>query len=69
MSQIAIGIFVGIAIAGLVVQVAVSEGLDGRDVVFLLIVAAFMMGVGLLAATGPTLRALRIQPTEALKAE
>ncbi len=68
MRQIAIGIFVGTAIAGLM-QNAVSEGVGGRDVVFLLAVAAFMMGVGLLAAVGPARRALQIQPTEALKAE
>jgi hypothetical protein len=69
MGQIAIGIVVGIVIAGLMVQGLVSGGMEGREVLLLLAVAAFMMGVGLLAAVGPARRALRIQPTEALKAE
>lgn len=68
MGQIAIGIVLGIAIAGLV-RGMVSEGTDGRDVILLLAAAGFMMSVGLLAAVGPARRALRIQPTEALKAE
>jgi len=67
--QIAIGIAVGVTVTGLMVQTLAREGVDGRDVVLLLAVAAFMMGVGLLAAVGPARRALRIQPTEALQAE
>jgi ABC-type antimicrobial peptide transport system permease subunit len=67
--QIAIGIGTGTAIAALIVQSLASNGIDLREVILLLAVAGFMMGVGLLAAVGPVRRALRIEPTEALKTE
>lgn len=67
--QIGTGIGVGVLLLGFVGHMMVSEGLSGRDIVSLLAVAAFMMGVGLLATVGPARRVLRIQPTEALKAE
>jgi len=67
--QIAIGIIIGIALAGVLVQ-AMEGGMgDVRGVVVLGGVAALMAMIGLLAAWGPARRALRIQPTEALKAE
>ncbi len=67
--QIAIGIIIGIALAGVLVQ-AMEGGMgDVRGVVVLGGVAALMATIGLLAAWGPARRALRIQPTEALKAE
>ncbi|MGH7529841.1 MAG: ABC transporter permease [Gemmatimonadales bacterium] len=47
---------------------AAGAGLRGALVV-MPIVAAIVMAVGLLAAIGPARRGLRIQPTEALKAE
>jgi putative ABC transport system permease protein len=60
--QIAIGIVIGTAVAGLVVH-------GKRGALVLVAVAAFMAIVGLAAALGPARRALRIQPTEALKAD
>ena len=41
--------------------------LSGGQVVLLVVYAAFMLGVCLLACVVPTRRALRIQPTEALR--
>jgi ABC-type antimicrobial peptide transport system permease subunit len=43
--------------------------LGGKVLLFVPGIAAFMMVVGLLAAAGPARRGLRVQPTEALRAE
>jgi predicted permease len=67
--QIATGIALGTALAGVMAQAMITGGLDRRDIALLIASAALMMGVGLLAAAGPARRALRIQPTEALKGE
>lgn len=50
---------------------ALSDGelLAGRAAVLPPAAAAFMLIVGLLAAVGPARRRLRVQPTEALKAD
>ena len=67
--QIAIGIVIGIAVASMLVQ-TLERGMGGLPVVFFLgAVTALMVIIGLLAAWGPARRALRIPPTEALKAE
>jgi ABC-type antimicrobial peptide transport system permease subunit len=67
--QLAAGVAVGITM-GLVMDRA-SEGellgLAGRTL--LPLTAALMVIVGLVAASGPARRSLRIQPTEALRAE
>ncbi|HEU0077768.1 MAG TPA: FtsX-like permease family protein, partial [Longimicrobiaceae bacterium] len=69
MGQIAIGIAVGSALAALLDR-AMEGGLTGgRGALLLLAVAALMAGVGIVAAIGPARRALRIMPTEALRAE
>jgi ABC-type antimicrobial peptide transport system permease subunit len=69
MRQIGIGIGVGLVIAGVL-----DSGMDGgftggRGVYLLAVVAALMAAVGVVAAIGPARRALRIQPTEALKGD
>jgi hypothetical protein len=65
--QLAIGVAVGFA----VVAATPPFNLDGlpieRDARLLVVVAVVMVVVGLLAAAGPTRRALRIQPTDALR--
>jgi putative ABC transport system permease protein len=67
--QIAIGIVIGITVAGILVQ-GMEGGFGDRRVAFVLAaVAALMAVIGLLAAWGPARRALQIQPTEALRAE
>jgi putative ABC transport system permease protein len=67
--QIGTGIVVGILLAGLLVQTLEGGRADVRGVYVLLAVAAFMTVVGVLAALGPARRALRIQPTEALRTD
>jgi putative ABC transport system permease protein len=67
--QIAIGIAIGIVVA-MAFDSALSGGWTGRNAaVRLPAVAALMIVVGILAALRPASRALRIQPTEALRSE
>lgn len=61
--QIGLGVLIGVAIASL--TVARSPG--GAELVGG--VAAAMVVVGLMGCTVPAIRALRIEPTEALRAE
>jgi predicted permease len=69
LGQLAIGAAVGMAGAVGLEQLLEGEMFQGRGAVILPIVAAFMTTVGLLAGVGPARRGLRIQPTEALRAE
>ena len=69
MGQIAIGIVVGIGVMALLDTATEGEMLGGRSAFLLPAVAVLMSVVGLLAAVGPARRALRIQPTEALRAD
>ena len=64
--QIAVGILVGLVLARMLTH---AGGNLDYPVLRLLLVAAFMMVVGMVAAFGPARRALRIQPTEALRSE
>jgi ABC-type lipoprotein release transport system permease subunit len=67
--QLAIGVGVGLAAA---VALDVASGgvlLAGSGALLVPGTAAFMLVVGLLAAAGPARRGLRVQPTEALRAE
>ncbi|MDQ3518860.1 MAG: ABC transporter permease [Gemmatimonadota bacterium] len=69
MRQISVGIVIGIALAG-VMDHALNGGATGGRGIYLLAAVAVLMGaVGLVAAIGPARRALRIQPTEALKSD
>jgi putative ABC transport system permease protein len=68
-SQIAVGILIGISFAGLVDHLLDGGWTGRRGTLVLPAVAALMAAVGLIAAIGPATRALRIQPTEALKSE
>ncbi len=67
--QVAIGIAIGIGIAALIDQ-SLEGGWTGRGAMVVLPgVIALMAVVGLLSAVGPARRALRIQPTEALRSD
>jgi len=69
MGQVAIGIVIGISLATIIDR-ALQGGWTGRRGELVLpAVVAMMAAVGLMAAIGPARRALRIQPTEALKSE
>jgi putative ABC transport system permease protein len=69
LGQLALGLVVGAAAAALLDRLSEGELMGGKGIVVLPIVAALMLGVGLLAALGPARRGLRIQPTEALRAD
>ncbi len=67
--QLALGVVVGVLALALFDRLAGGEIMGGKGAVMLPAVAAIMMAVGLLAALGPARRGLRIQPTEALRAD
>ncbi|HEX2187695.1 MAG TPA: ABC transporter permease, partial [Longimicrobiaceae bacterium] len=69
LGQLGLGVAVGLAVAGLLEALSGGEILGGRGLVLLPVVAALMVAVGLLAALGPARRGLRIQPSEALRAD
>jgi putative ABC transport system permease protein len=78
LTQVGIGVAAGGAVIALVALLASGSGLEGGSfrptftlgqVVLLVAYAAFMLGVCLLACVVPTRRALRVQPTEALRAD
>ncbi|HEX8273221.1 MAG TPA: ABC transporter permease [Longimicrobiaceae bacterium] len=67
--QLVLGLAAGIAVATLLEGLTGGGLMDGRGAVILPALAAAMAAVGLLAALGPARRGLRIQPTEALRAD
>ena len=67
--QLAIGVALGLAAAVWVDQLTGGALMEGNGLLLIPATAAFMLLVGLLAAGGPARRGLRIQPTEALRAE
>jgi hypothetical protein len=69
MRQIGIGMAVGIIPVGLIDRLSGGAMTGGRGPYLLILVIALMGAVGIVASIGPARRALRIQPTEALKAE
>ncbi|HEX2204511.1 MAG TPA: FtsX-like permease family protein, partial [Longimicrobium sp.] len=72
-AQLAIGIAVGAVPGSILVVRGASEVARGAGLAAggaaVVAVAAFMLAVGLVASLGPAARALRIQPTEALRAD
>jgi len=68
-AQLAAGAALGMLGAAGLEQLLEGEMFQGHGAVLLPAVAIFMTVVGLLAALGPARRGLRIQPTEALRAE
>ena len=67
--QLALGVGVGLAAAFALDRATGGELLGGKGPMVVPAVAVCMLLVGLLAALGPARRGLRVQPTEALRAE
>jgi putative ABC transport system permease protein len=67
--QLALGIGFGLVTAVSLDLLTGGELLGGNGLLLVPVTAAFMLGVGLLAAAGPARRGLRVQPTETLRAE
>jgi putative ABC transport system permease protein len=67
--QLALGVGVGLTVALAGDQLSRGELMEGAGLLLAPATAAFMLIVGLLAAAGPLRRGLRVQPTEALRAE
>jgi predicted permease len=68
-AQLGAGVAGGLLLAALAGRAAGGEALGARGAAVFLAAAGIMTAVGLLAAMGPARRGLKIQPTEALKAE
>jgi putative ABC transport system permease protein len=67
LSQVGLGVVAGAGLVLALVTALSSSGLSFTGVVLVACYSAFMMGVCLLACIVPTIRALRVQPTEALR--
>jgi putative ABC transport system permease protein len=67
--QLALGVGAGLLTAVLLDRLAGGELMNGIGFLLVPATAAFMLLVGLIAAAGPARRGLRVQPTEALRAE
>ena len=67
--QLALGVGVGLLTAVLLDRLAGGELMNGIGLLLVPATAAFMLVVGLVAAAGPARRGLRVQPTEALRAD
>jgi predicted permease len=67
--QLALGIGLGLTAAVALDLASGGELMAGTGLLLVPGTAAFMLVVGLLAAAGPARRGLRVQPTEALRAE
>jgi len=69
MRQLALGVGLGLTMAVGLDLAAGGVLMDGTGLLLVPGTAAFMLAVGLVAAVGPARRGLRVQPTEALRAE
>ena len=68
-AQLGAGIILGLIVAAALDAVSGRGMMGGRALILLPTVVAVMFTVGVLAAVGPALRGLAIQPTEALREE
>ncbi|HEY0153745.1 MAG TPA: ABC transporter permease [Longimicrobium sp.] len=69
LTQVSLGVAAGGAVIAVAAFASSGGGFTAGQVALLLCYAAFMLGVCLLACVVPTRRALRVEPTEALRAE
>ena len=68
-TQITVGLVGGVVVAAILERLTAGGLMHGYSAVLLPTFAAIMGIVGLLATLGPARRALRIQPTEALRSD
>jgi hypothetical protein len=69
LSQVGLGILAGTGLVLALVGFVTSSGLTLEGAALVVLYAAFMLGVCLLACVVPIMRALRVEPTEALRVE
>jgi ABC-type antimicrobial peptide transport system permease subunit len=69
LGQLATGVVLGVAAAALLQRAAGGDLMQRHGTLVLAVVVGMMTVVGLLAALGPARRGLRIDPTEALRAD
>jgi predicted permease len=69
MKQVAMGIAVGLLVAASLNRGMLGNWGGGRALSTLVVVAALMVGIGILSALRPAIGALRIQPTDALRSQ
>ena len=69
MRQLTLGVALGLTIAVALDLLTGGELMGGTGLLVVPATAAFMLMVGLVAAVGPARRGLRVQPTEALRAD
>jgi ABC-type antimicrobial peptide transport system permease subunit len=67
--QLAVGVAVGLLVAVLADRASGGLVMSGMALVLLPATAAFALLVGVLAAAGPARRALRVEPSEAIRAD
>jgi putative ABC transport system permease protein len=67
--QLALGLGIGLVVTVAINRASGGATMSGTGLVLVPVTVALMLVVGLLAATGPARRGLRVQPTEALRAE
>jgi putative ABC transport system permease protein len=67
--QLALGVSVGLVAAIAIDRASGGAMMSGTGLLLMPVTVGLMLIVGLLAATGPARRGLRVQPTEALRAE
>jgi hypothetical protein len=68
LTQVALGVLAGAGVVGMLVRAVIGQ-LSGPELALVVGYALLMMVVCMLACIVPTRRALRVQPTEALRAE
>jgi putative ABC transport system permease protein len=67
--QLALGLCIGLVVTVAIYRASGGAMMSGTGILLVPVTVGLMLVVGLLAATGPARRGLRVQPTEALRGE